>query len=265
VADYTSHAPGTFCWPELSTSDQKAAVAFYRSLFGWEVHEQPTGPGETYSMFQIRGKEVAAAAGQRPDERQHGIPPHWNSYVSVASADETVTRAQSLGGRVLAPAFDVMDVGRMAVLQDPTGATFQIWEPRKHIGVKILGEPGALTWTELATSDTERAKTFYTSLFGWKEKTSSGDGMTYTEFSVGDRPGAGMMAMTDQMKNMHVPPNWMPYFQVADVDGSADRAKTLGAMLYVPPTDIPNVGRFSVVRDPQGAVFAIFRPLPRSA
>jgi len=261
MPDYTSHPPGTFSWPELSTSDQKAGVAFYRSLFGWDVNEQPAGPNETYSMFQIRGKTVGAAAGQRPEERQQGVPPHWNSYVTVSNADEAVKRAQSLGGQVLAPAFDVMDVGRMAVLQDPTGAVFEVWEAKKHIGAQIMREPGALTWTELATNDTAGAKKFYTSLFGWKEKTSDGGGMTYTEFSVGDTPQAGMMAMTDEMKAQHVPPNWLPYFQVVDCDATANKAKELGGSLIVPPTDIPNTGRFSVIRDPQGAVFAIYKPL----
>lgn len=260
MPDYTSHPHGTFSWPELSTSDQQAGVAFYRSLFGWDVNEQPTEPNETYSMFQMRGKSIGAAAGQRPEERQQGVPPHWNSYVTVSNADEAVKRAQSLGGNVLAPAFDVMDVGRMAVLQDPTGAVFQVWEAKKHIGAQILREPGALTWTELATNDTAGAKKFYTSLFGWKEKTSDGAGMTYTEFSVGDTPQAGMMAMTEQMTAMHVPPNWLPYFQVADCDATANKAKELGASLVVPPTDIPNTGRFSVIRDPQGAVFAIYKP-----
>ena len=260
MAEYTSHPPGTFCWPELATTDQKAAVAFYRSLFGWDVNEQPIGPAEMYSMFQMRGKEIGAAYTLRAEERQHGAPPHWNAYVTVSSADDAVKRAQALGAKVFAPPFDVMDVGRMAVLQDPTGAMFQVWEPKKHIGAKILREPGALCWTELATNDTEAAKTFYTSLFGWKEKTSTGGGMTYTEFSVGDLPGAGMMAMNEEMKAMHVPPNWMSYFEVADCDATANHAKALGATLFVPPHDIPNVGRFSVIQDPQGAVFAIFKP-----
>jgi predicted enzyme related to lactoylglutathione lyase len=259
MAEYSSHAPGTFCWPELATTDQKAAVSFYRALFGWDVHDQPIGPTETYSMFQMRGKEVGAAYTM-PQERQRDAPPHWNAYVTVANADETVKRAKELGATVLAPAFDVMDSGRMAVLQDPTGAVFQIWQPKNHIGAKIVREPGALTWTELATRDTEAAKKFYTSLFGWKEKTSTGGGMTYTEFSVGDAPFAGMMEMNAQMVGMGVPPNWLTYFQVADVDASANKAKSLGATLTVPPIEIPNTGRFSVIQDPQGAVFAIYKP-----
>jgi predicted enzyme related to lactoylglutathione lyase len=260
MADYSSHTPGTFCWAELATTDQKAAVAFYGALFGWGVNDMPIGPTETYSMFQMRGKDVGAAYTMRPEERQHGAPPHWNAYVAVANADDTVNRAKALGATVLAPAFDVMDAGRMAVLQDPTGAVFQIWQPNKHIGVRIMREPGAMTWTELATRDTEGAKKFYTSLFGWKEKTSSGAGMTYTEFSLDETPFAGMMEMNAQMVGMGVPPHWLTYFQVADVDASANTAKGLEATLVVPPMDIPNTGRFSVIRDPHGAVFAIYKP-----
>jgi peptide-methionine (S)-S-oxide reductase len=118
-----------------------------------------------------------------------------------------------------------MDVGRMAVLQDPAGAVFMVWEPKKHIGAQVMREPGALTWTELHTTDTEASKKFYTSLFGWKEKTSDAAGMTYTEFSVGDTVGAGMMAMNDQMKSMHVPPHWMVYFQTTDVDATGEPAR----------------------------------------
>jgi len=258
MPDFDSLPPGTFSWPELATTDQPAGVAFYRSLFGWDVNDQPIGPNETYSMFQMRGREVGAAYNMRPEERQTGAPPHWNAYVTVASADETVKQAESLGGKVLMAPFDVMDAGRMAVLQDPTGAIFNVWQPNKHPGARILREPGALTWAELATRDTAAAKSFYTSLFGWKEKTSTGAGMTYTEFNVPEQPpGAGMMEMNAQMAG--VPPHWLLYFQVADVDASANKASGLGASLLVPPTDIPNTGRFSVVREPLGTEFAIYK------
>jgi predicted enzyme related to lactoylglutathione lyase len=260
VAEFSSHTPGTFCWPELATTDQKAAVSFYRALFGWDGNEQPMGPGETYSMFQMRGKEVAAACTMRPEERQSGAPPHWNAYVTVENADETVKRAQELGAKVFAPPFDVMDAGRMAVLQDPTGAVFQVWQPKKHVGAKILNEPGALCWTELATRDTKAAQTFYTQLFGWTAKVSgAGTAMEYTEFSNQGKSGVGMMAMPAQVPAF-VPAYWMPYFQVADCDASTAKAKSLGAGVTVSPMDIPNTGRFSVVSDPQGAMFAIFTP-----
>jgi len=246
-----------FCWPELATTDQKGAVGFYRGVFGWNVNDQPIGPTETYSTFEMRGKPIGAAYTMKAEQRQQGVPPHWGSYVSVTSADDSVKRAKELGATVLAPPFDVMDIGRMAVLQDPTGAVFSVWQSKKQSGAGILGEPGALCWTELATRDTKAAERFYTQLFGWSAKTGSDGGMEYTEFSVQGKPDAGMMAMTPQMGN--VPPNWMPYFAVTDCDATTTKVKELGGKAYVPPTDIPKVGRFAVLADPQGAVFAIVK------
>ena len=260
MSEFSSHVPGTFCWPELATTDQKGAVAFYRALFGWDVDDQPIGPTETYSMFKMRGLEVGAAYSMRAEEQQQGVPPHWGSYVSVASADESVTRAQDLGAKVLAPPFDVMDVGRMAVLQDPTGAVFSVWQPKNHIGARILGEPGALCWTELATHDTKAAETFYTQLFGWKAKTGGEGSQAYTEFSVqGTSPTAGMMQIDARWGAAwgDVPPYWIPYFEVSDCDEAVTKVKELGGRVNVPPTDIPKVGRFAVPADPQGAVFSI--------
>jgi predicted enzyme related to lactoylglutathione lyase len=260
VAEFSSHAPGTFSWAELSTTDRTAGIAFYRALFGWEPDDRPTGPGpdDVYSMLLLRGNEVGAAASQQPDERQMGVPPHWNLYVTVTNADDTAKRATDLGGTLLAPPFDVMDAGRMAVLQDPTGAVFLIWQPKQHIGAKILFEPGALCWSELTTKDPKKAEAFYTALFGWVAKHSApGAPMEYTEFSVGGQPSIGMMAMPPGMPP-HVPSYWMPYFQVTDCDGSTAKAKGLGADLMVGSQDIPNTGRFAILKDPQGAVFAVF-------
>jgi predicted enzyme related to lactoylglutathione lyase len=258
MAELTSHAPGTFSWPELATTDQKAGVAFYRALFGWDVDEQPIGPNEIYSMFQMRGKPVGAASTLRPEQQQAGVPSHWNSYVTVANVDDTTKQAQSLGANVFAPPFDVMDAGRMAVLQDPTGAVFQIWQPNKSIGAQILNEPGALCWTELTTTDTKAAEAFYTNLLGWTPKHSApGSPMEYTEFSVNGTPSIGMMPKPNEMP-AHIPSYWMPYFQVANLDASVAKAKELGGRVMVGPQDIPNTGRFAIASDPQGAMFAVF-------
>lgn len=262
MPQFTQHLSGTFAWPELATTDQTAAVAFYRALFGWDVDEQPIGPAEMYSMFKLAGADVGAAYTMRAEERQHGAPPHWNAYITVANADESAARAHELGAIVVAPPFDVMDAGRMAILQDPTGAMFQLWQAGKSIGAKTLGEPGALCWTELTTSDTFSAERFYTALFSWTPKHSMPDSPTpYTEFTVegADRPSIGMMA-----KPPHLPPNvpsfWLPYFQVVDVDASVAKATSLGAQIHFGPHDIPDAGRFAVIADPQGAAFAVFAP-----
>jgi predicted enzyme related to lactoylglutathione lyase len=259
VAEFSSHIPGTFCWPELATTDQQAAVAYYRALFGWDVNEQPIGPDGVYSMFLLRGKEVAAAYSMRPEERQGGAPPHWNLYVAVANVDETVKQAEALGAKVFAPPFDVMDVGRMAILQDPSGAVFEVWQAKKHIGAKILNEPGALCWSELTTRDTKAAESFYTKLFGWTAKHSAPTaGMEYTEFQNHGQSGAGMLPMPAQMP-AGVPSYWMPYFQVTDCDASLAKATELGGSVMVPPQDIPKTGRFAILKDPQGAMFAVFK------
>jgi hypothetical protein len=178
----------------------------------------------------------------------------------VTNVDDSVARARQLGATVLAPPFDVMEAGRMAVLQDPAGAIFQIWQAKKQIGAKILNEAGALCWTELSTRDTAAAETFYTQLFGWTAKHSAPESpMPYTEFSVQGKPGVGMMPMPAQVPAA-VPSFWMPYFQVDDIEASTTKAKGLGASIVMPPTKIPDAGRFAIINDPQGAMFAIFQP-----
>ena len=258
MTEFSSHAPGTFSWAELATTDQKGGVAFYRSLFDWGVNEVPIGPTEVYSMFTLRGQEVGAAATLQEDERKLGVPSHWNMYVTVASVEESTKKAESLGGKVLAPPFDVMDAGRMAVVQDPTGAVFCLWQAGRSIGARILYEPGALCWTELTTRDPKAAETFYSALFGWVAKHSApGAPMEYTEFSNNGQPIVGMMMMPEQMP-AQVPSYWMPYFQVTDCDASATKSIGLGAKSMIPPRDIPGTGRFAILQDPQGAVFAVF-------
>jgi predicted enzyme related to lactoylglutathione lyase len=260
MPDVSAHAPGAFSWVELATTDQKGAAAFYRELFGWQADEQPIGPTETYSMYKLRGLDAAAGYTQRDDERKMGIPPHWGLYVTVEDAEAAQARAVSLGATVLAPVFDVMEHGRMAVVQDPAGAVFQLWLPTQHIGVRVLNEPGALCWTELQTRDTAAAERFYTQLFGWSAKTGGADSaMPYTEFTVkgAAAPSIGMLAIQPEWGGM--PPNWLPYFMVADCDASVARVRALGGRVYVEPTDVGEVGRFAVVTDPQGAAFAVFR------
>src|SRR5262249_41689020 len=153
--------------------------------------------------------------------------------------------------------------GRMAVLQDPTGAVFHVWQAKKHIGTRVQREPGALTWTELLTRDTNAARKFYTELFGWSAKVGGEGVHAYTEFTARGQsnPMAGMMdAAALGPRGANIPPNWGPYFQVTDVDATAKQASSVGGNVYVPPTDIQNVGRFAVIADPQGAVFAIYMP-----
>jgi len=257
----TKHAAGTFCWPELATSDEGGANAFYTSLFGWNVETTPVGEDMNYNEAKVGDKAVAAF--HELTKEQQGIPPHWLNYVAVASADETVTKVKAAGGNVHVGPLDVFDLGRMAVIQDPTGATLGIWEAKSHIGAGLLGATGASCWTELMTSDTDVAGKFYEQVFPWTSeakpmKDPAGNEMTYTVFSTGDGMAAGMMKLTPEMKG--VPPHWLIYFAVDDTDASTKKTEALGGKIIVPPMDIPGMGRFSVLQDPQGAVFAIFQP-----
>jgi predicted enzyme related to lactoylglutathione lyase len=257
MATLTTHAPGTFAWPELHTSDQNAAKTFYTGLFGWSFKDTPMGPNEVYTVFTQGGADVCALCTLRPEMKAMGVPPNWMSYVTVKDAAASAKQTAQLGGTVIKDAFDVMGLGNMAVLQDPAGATFCVWEAKSHIGAGVLNEPGALVWTELMTHDTAKAGAFYKSLLGWGSKDMPMPGMTYTVLKRGETDAAGMMAMPPDMKD--VPPHWMSHFQTTSVDASAAKAKQLGATFLMEPTDIPEVGRVAVVKDPQGAVFGLFQ------
>jgi predicted enzyme related to lactoylglutathione lyase len=246
-----AHAPGGFCWVELGTTDQAAARTFYQSLFGWEAAELPTGPGETYTLFRKAGRDVAAGYRLRPDQK--GVPPSWQVYVRVSSADEAAASARELGGTVVAPPFDVLDAGRMALVGDPGGAVVAVWEARRNQGLGVVDEPGAFCWAELLAKDLPGAATFYTSLFGWG---SRGDAR-YTEWTLGGRSIGGMLEI--QRDWGEVPPHWLVYFQVEGCDAAVEKARGLGAKVTMGPQDFPGVGRLALLDDPQGASFYVIQ------
>jgi predicted enzyme related to lactoylglutathione lyase len=191
----TKHELGSFCWPELATSDSAGAKTFYRGLFGWDANDSPAGPDMVYTTLQKSGKSVGALYQLGP--QQKGVPPHWNIYVAVASADAAAKRAKELGGTVLMEPFDVMDLGRMAILQDKQGAVFSVWEAKKHDGAEVINEPNSLCWAELDTTDMASAEKFYTALFGWGAK-RGGDAANETPYTEWQRAGnsiGGMMTI----------------------------------------------------------------------
>src|SRR5215213_11697051 len=148
MSTITQHAPGTFCWFELATTDHDAGNQFYSKLFGWEVDTQPAGPGMTYTIHRLAGRDAAAAHGMAPPHYPAGTPSHWLAYLAVENVDETLEKVKAAGGKVLTGPFDVMDYGRMGVCQDPAGATFAIWQARKNTGVGVTGEPGSFGWCQ---------------------------------------------------------------------------------------------------------------------
>jgi uncharacterized protein len=251
------HPPGSFCWIELNTTDQTAAKTFYSALFGWDPQDSPMGPGEFYTMFNLAGRVAASAYSMNAEQRAQGVPPHWGIYIEVADVDAAVAKAKQLGGTVIAPPFDVMDYGRMGVLQDPTGAFFCVWQSKTHHGTQIAHVPGTLCWADLSTDDPKRAQDFYSSLLGWQFGASENDKSGYLHIKNGEHFIGGLPPSAHRKPG--VPPHWLSYFQVDDVDAVANKAKSLGAQLYLAPMSMEGVGRMSVIADPQGAVFAIFK------
>ena len=251
MGERTKYSPGTFSWTDLTTTDQGAAKQFYSQLFGWDAIDNPVGENMVYSMMQIGGKDVAAISPQPQQQRDAGVPPVWNSYITVESADSAADSAQKLGATVHAPAFDVMDVGRMAVIQDPQGAFFEVWEPKAHIGASLVNVPGALAWNELASTDPDASADFYRELFGWKIEPFEGmEGYLGIQTSQGNNNG-GIRAATE-----NEPSYWLVYFGAEDAEAGAAKATELGATTLV-QMDI-GVGKIAVLQDPQGAVFALY-------
>jgi uncharacterized protein len=254
------HAPGSFCWFELATTDQEAAKRFYTSLFGWNVNDFPMGPGGAYSMFDLEGQSVAAAYTMIPEQRAKNIPPYWMLYISTESADKTTARASESGAKVLVPPADVYSFGRMAVLSDPTHAHFAVWEPQQHAGVGITAVQGTVCWADLSTPDPDTAVKFYSDLFGWV--ISAGDDPSgYLHIKNGDTFIGGVPPAS--VRNPQAPPHWMLYFFVSSCDAAASTAEQLGATFLLRPFSVEHVGRMAIVKDPQGALFALFQPESR--
>ena len=249
----TSYAPGTFSWVDLATTDAAAAKAFYGGMFGWEMEDTDAG-GAVYTMCRLDGDAVAGLYEMSEEMRATGAPPNWLSSVTVEDADAAVARINELGGGAIDDAFDLMEFGRMAVLRDPQGAVFAVWQPGLRIGAERVNDVGCLCINELTTTDLDGARSFYTGAFGWTTETIDtgpggpeivsvyNDGTLNANFSAA-RPGE--------------PPHWRPYFAVDSADAAVARVRELGGTTLLEPVQVP-AGSFAIARDPQGAVFALF-------
>ena len=253
MAEFTKYEPGTPVWVDLGAKDVGAAAKFYSELFGWSAEDMGEEAGH-YTMFTLRGKNVAAA-GPLMDEKQ---PVAWSTYLATADADATARKVKEAGGSVLSEPFDVMDAGRMAVFLDPTGAAVLAWQANKHIGAQLANEPNTLTWNELVTDDLDKAKDFYTKAFGLDYEVFPGGG-DYTLLKVEGKVVGGMRHKGDETPK-EVPNHWNTIFAVADTDATVATAEKLGGKVVMPPEDMPGVGRFAAVADPQGATFGVMTP-----
>lgn len=243
---------GKFNWVDLTTTDREAAKEFYTGLFGWTGDDQPAGESQVYTMFSKDGKQVAGG-GEAPPEQP--MPPAWTPYITVDDVDTTAGRVEGSGGVTLMPPLDVMDAGRMAIFSDPTGAPVAVWQDGNATGAELFDAPGSITWVELGTGDIATATKFYKDVFGWgSEVGPMGSGGEYTVFKLGEDNVAGAYDKTGVLPD-EVPPHWLVYFAVDDIEATVSKAKDLGGNA-IDIMEVADVGRFSVITDPQGAVFA---------
>lgn len=242
---------GMFSWVDLTTTDIEAAHAFYSGLFGWEPDPQPLPGGGSYTNFRIDGYSVAGGGQMMPEMQASGAPSVWVSYVNHSDIDAVAARATEAGGTVFMPPMDVMDQGRMALIMDPTGAPFGVWQPGLHIGAQIVNQPNSLVWNELQTRDSEAARAFYHAVFGWNDRT---DDSGYLMWQEGDRVHCGAMSLDPAWGD--APSNWLVYFLVEDIDAAAARVVELGGQVVHGPAAAGELGRMIVAQDPQGATFA---------
>jgi uncharacterized protein len=274
------YLPGVPCWIDTSQPDPEAAVEFYSGLFGWEFEDvMPPGSEGKYFIARLRGGDVAAV-GSLPE----GAPREaaWNTYVWVESADDAAAKASDADGRVVMEPFDVMDAGRMAVLADPEGAAFCVWQAKEHKGARIVNEHGALNFNGLNTRDVGAAERFYGALFGWGRFDLPG-GQAWTLPGYGDyleqlTPGIrkmtaefGVAGFEDVVAAINAiggddtdtPAHWSVTFGTDDADATAQKATELGGEVVAPPFDAPFV-RMTVLRDPQGATFIASKFVPEN-
>ncbi|GGK84768.1 hydroxylase [Sphaerisporangium melleum] len=253
----TGYRPGVPCWVDLASPDLPVSAAFYEALFGWRAVFDSGAETGLYGRFVQDGKLVA---GIGPTFAP-GRPSAWNTYFATADAVSVAEKVQEAGGRVQVGPAQVSDEGTMAVLEDPQGASFLVWEPVRHQGAQLMDEPVALCRSELACRDPEEARTFYREVFGWSARGASrGRGGARDEWLVDGRPIAGLLPLGESYSGAEAP-HWLPVFAVTDCDAGADQAARCGGAVLRAPHELP-AGRYAVLADACGAAFAVLTPDP---
>ncbi|MEU6095876.1 VOC family protein [Streptomyces sp. NPDC047079] len=245
------HPPGTPCWASLMVHGMAAAQEFYAALFGWEFRPglRPLGP---YVRAVLNGHEVAGI-GRLPPDRH--LPITWTPYFTSDDVDATAETIRSCGGTVAVGPLDVAGAGRLAIASDPMGAVFGVWQSAEHLATGLTGVPGAPAWNELLTYDTAGVAKFYRTVFASGRDPVLRGGPDYVHVHIEGRPVAGIHGVGSALPRDRGP-HWMTYFQVTDVDATAEKVAALGGRV-VRPACVTDLGRVVTVADPEGATFSV--------
>ena len=246
---------GRFVWYDLMTRDAQGAVAFYGDVAGWgtQAWQNPEMP---YTMW-MAGEDMIGGIGPLPEDAP--APPHWLAYVAVPDVDASAAQARELGGQVIHPPMDIPEVGRFAIIADPQGAMIALFSSAQGPMPEPEPRPGLISWHELATSDDEAAMEFYSRLFGW-ETIDNMDMGPLGFYRIYGQRGKQYGGMYKKPADMPVPPHWLLYIQVADLDATVEKVKARGGQLLFGPEEVPGGGRIAQCLDPQGAMFALHTP-----
>jgi len=239
-------ADGTPCWADLAVPDLELARQFYGSLLGWqfEIGHEDTG---FYTTALIGGRSVAGIGSVPPGAE--GMPTAWLTQIATSDIQATVDRATAAGAQVLSGPMPVMEFGTMAVLADPVGATFALWQAATMTGANVVNEPGAMTWNENMSNQFAAAKEFYQAVFGYEYEDMSAPGFEYATFQVDGRPVGGMGGGESN-------PFWSVCFAVSDTDVTVADAVRLGGAVTYGPEDTP-YGRIAGFTGPFGERFYV--------
>lgn len=249
-----SYRHGEFCWVDYVAHDLAAAQKFYERVFGWRTINADTGGGPPYLMFQ-NGDKIVCGAGQMSEEMKgSGVPPMWNSYISVDDIHACIDKARSLGATIILPPMAVMSAGQLAFLKDPTGAVVGLWQKGDFAGAMQVNEPGCFCWNELATRDFAAARQFYGDLFGWEYRKNPESPARYDIIINQEHENGGIMEMTPEWGE--IPPFWGVYFTVDSLDATTARLREHGGRLHCDPIQI-SIGRIAPAMDAQGAALSL--------
>jgi len=250
---------GTPCWVDLGVDDVSRANAFYSRLFGWDTQPGPPEAGG-YTMCMLSGRPVA---GIGPKMGPPDVPPFWTVYIASDDADDTAGKVTAAGGTVLVAPMDVMDVGRMAVAADPSGAVFGVWQPRSHTGFGLANEPGSVCWNENFSRDMDGNQAFYHAVFGYEYGDMSTPDFRYATLKLDGKEVGGIGGLGSGIPP-EVPAHWSVYFAVGDTDAAVATVAAAGGAVTREPWDSP-YGRMAVAGDDQGATFSLMGTLPAAS
>ncbi|OAR22938.1 hydrolase [Streptomyces sp. ERV7] len=242
---------GTPCWADAMFTDVEGAKSFYGGVLGWTFGEASSEYGN-YTQAYADGKAVAAVVPPMPGQEGQSA---WCLYLASPDVAATAKKVKDNGGEVLMEPMKVGDFGSMAIVREPSGAVFGVWQAGSHEGFEAKAVPGAYCWAEFFTRDPAKVDAFLPAVFPYRAKQMQDAAADFRVFSVGDEMALGRMKMTEEFPP-EVPSYVNVYFTVADCDDAVAKATKRGGVLRFGPMDTP-FGRFAALSDPQGASFSV--------